>query len=432
MRRALFGAALGVLCGCVGDAPAGGDGGGDGAPPTDGGADVAPMDAGADAITDSGDGGDAGPPRPVLAIGSGAGAGHTCAVLSSGAIRCWGHGASGQLGDGNKASSLVAVAVKNPPANKKFDHVSGGPYHSCAHATSGEVYCWGGNGSGMLGDGTTTEHLDPAPAVGVVAATMVATASTITCALDATKTKCWGTGSSGALARPINGDYSTPKDALEDALNPASPILGATSVTVGERRACVLQNGGAKCWGLNNVGQVGAMGCVGASCPPSLVTGLESGVLRVRSGYDHTCAVVTGDTVKCWGSNAYLELGGVGGPAPIDVSIPDPVADLALGMRHSCALTKAGDVYCWGRNSEGEVHSPITSNAAPTKVAGLTKVVQIAAGIYHTCALLESGEVDCWGSNQIAPGGPDVVGCLGNGSSSLVQSATPVKVLGLP
>lgn len=423
----LLGAVVGL--GCVGDSP--------NTPVPDASADTnAPVDSAADVVVgDSGvdvaDVVDSGPPRPIVAIGGGGRSATTCAIKSNGAIHCWGDGSFGQLGDGKSGVSLVAVPVKNLPAQKTFVEVNTGQYHSCVRAQSGQVYCWGGNGSGMIGDGTTTDRLDPTPASGINGATMLSNNMTTVCAVDGTKTKCWGVFATGALARPTSTDHRIPMDALEDAVTSSNPITGATEVGVGGQRACVLQAGGVKCWGNNANGQAGAgANCTGSVCTPVGVVGLASGVVHLRVGLDHSCAIVTGGKLKCWGYNSLGQLGAVGPATLTDVPIADPIVDATLGVEHTCALTSLGEVWCWGRNSESECGKAPSSKEQPTKIPGLTNVVQVTAGAFHTCALLSSGEVWCWGSNKFDPATANIVGSLGNGTS--VDFATaPVKVLGL-
>jgi alpha-tubulin suppressor-like RCC1 family protein len=143
--------------------------------------------------------------------------------------------------------------------------------------------------------------------------------------------------------------------------------------------------------------------------------------------YGHSCAVMGGGTVKCWGSN---QTGWQDWPAvhgewfssiPIEVTgVSDAVA-VTTGFSFACVLTVATTVECWGQDYGGQLGGgTTTSSFTPVEVVGLTGVTAIAAGYSHTCALLESGSVKCWGS---AWGG------LGDGSTT--NSAVPVDVVGV-
>ena len=95
-----------------------------------------------------------------------AGGAHTCAKGSDGKLYCWGWNGSGQLGDGTTTNRWTPVAVQ-APAGVVLSGVSAGEAHTCARSTAGPVYCWGGNGSGQLGNGRTADSNVPV----IVAAT---------------------------------------------------------------------------------------------------------------------------------------------------------------------------------------------------------------------------------------------------------------------
>ena len=91
---------------------------------------------------------------------------HSCAILASGGVRCWGWNAAGQLGDGTTTDSATPVAVAGLPLATA---IAGGGFHTCASTAAFEVVCWGSNDSGQLGDGTTTSRPTPAaPVAGVM------------------------------------------------------------------------------------------------------------------------------------------------------------------------------------------------------------------------------------------------------------------------
>jgi alpha-tubulin suppressor-like RCC1 family protein len=197
----------------------------------------------------------------------------------------------------------------------------------------------------------------------------------------------------------------------------AADLQGITAVAVGLSHTCSLNtSGGVLCWGDNSFGQLGnGTRTVGATNPfPRNVNGLATGVQAIATGDVHTCALTAGGGVKCWGSNAYGQLGDGTTDAqlaPIDVTgLISDVQAITAGGSHTCALTTAGGVKCWGDLA-----------TTPQDVPGLTGGVSaIAAGFAHTCAIVGGG-VQCWGAND--------TGQLGNGTTT--SSATPVDVTGL-
>lgn len=216
-------------------------------------------------------------------------------------------------------------------------------------------------------------------------------------------------------------------------MNQSSPVQvsgmasGITAVTVGSSRSCAITSaGGAKCWGQNIYGGVGNGDSIDQTSPVN-VSGLSSGVLAMDGGAYHTCALLSGGVVKCWGWNAGGNLGDgtyTNRSTPVSViNLPSGVVAISVGSTHSCALTSAGAVWCWGGNYNGQVgDGTYTDRTSPTQVSGLTSgVVQISVGAEHSCALTSDGGVKCWGIGTH--------GELGNNSNT--KQNTPVAVSGL-
>ena len=208
------------------------------------------------------------------------------------------------------------------------------------------------------------------------------------------------------------------------------------SISVGWYHACaVTAAGGARCWG-NSYGWGGGLQ---HTYDPVEVTGLSGGVAAVGAGAVHSCALTTAGGVKCWGSNYWGQLGDgttTDHMTPVDVAgLATGIQAISVGYSSTCALTTGNEVKCWGRNVDGQLgDGTYTDRTTPVLVAGLSGVTAIAVGgtnndglfTGHACALVAvpgaaGGEVKCWGRN--------VDGELGD-STTAANRSTPVSVVG--
>jgi Regulator of chromosome condensation (RCC1) repeat len=202
------------------------------------------------------------------------------------------------------------------------------------------------------------------------------------------------------------------------------PSASAVIAAGGWHTCVVLGEGGVRCWGLNDSGQLGGGTPIQASLPVG-VPGLEHGVAAITSGDSFSCALTDAGGVQCWGSNAYGQLGDGttdDSAGPVGVSgLDSGVTAIAAGAEHACALTAAGGVKCWGLNYDGELGDGTTTDSpVPVDVAGLTSGVSaIAASSSYTCAITSGGGTTCWGSYE-----PDLPGRIDDQPADLVAIAT--------
>lgn len=276
---------------------------------------------------------------------------HTCAITSGGGIKCWGNNNDGQVGDGTEIDRKTPQDVVG--LMTRVTAIAAGERHTCALTTSGGVKCWGQNHDGQLGDGTRKDKVTPIDVTGLTSGVTAITAGwRHTCALaSAGGMKCWGNNHDGQLGNGTENDSLTPVDV-------AGLTSGVTAIAARWRHTCALTSGGGvKCWGNNHDGQVGD-GTRTERHRPVDVAGLTSGVKAIASGWRHVCVLMTDGGGKCWGSNHEGQLGdgtGIDRKSPVDaVVIPSGIVAIAAGGQHTCALSQ-GAVACWGENEDGQL-----------------------------------------------------------------------------
>ncbi len=185
------------------------------------------------------------------AIGVAAGRFHTCALMSDGTVKCWGQNSNGQLGDGTTTNQLVPVSVVGLGGTAVS--ITAGIFHTCVLMSDGTMRCWGRNVNGQLGDGTTTQRNTPTTVIGLGGtATAIAATSLHTCALMSDGTmRCWGRNSNGQLGDGTTTQRNTPTTVIGLGGTAASISMGT------DHTFAVMSDGTVKCWGRNDSGQLG-------------------------------------------------------------------------------------------------------------------------------------------------------------------------------
>jgi len=314
--------------------------------------------------------------------------------------------AIGSCGGGGLDSTQIkrALDVTTAAAEPSAVVIAAGGYHTCAITSAGGAKCWGWNVHFELGDGTMTDRSTPVDTVGLSSGVRALSLGwSHTCALTENGgVKCWGDNNFGQIGngRWLINYQPTP-------VNVVGLSSGGAGIAAGYGHTCaVTGGGGVKCWGRNSSGELGD-GTTTNRVTPVDVVGLSSGITAITAGTGRTCALTSAGGVKCWGSN-YVGDGTTSSLLPVDVvGLSSGVVAIGAGWGHTCALTGNGGVKCWGENYSGQVGDGTTTHRlTPVDVVGLSSgVLAIAVGGYHTCALTSGGGVKCWGSTPM-----DVVG----------------------
>jgi alpha-tubulin suppressor-like RCC1 family protein len=343
------------------------------------------------------------------AISIEAGQSTVCVVLSDATARCWGANGSGELGTGAVTSSS-ATPVKVAVVSGPIKAMSTGSDFNCALLQSGAIWCWGFNGNGQLGNGTTsgTVILSPTSAVLTnlnLGATQLAAGQTSSCALLTDgSVQCWGQNNYGQLG---TGSFTLTQSPTPLTVSVGAGTVTQLSVTSGSAFALINSAGqnNLVSWGENNYGELGLdtitsaspagvptpsaaytnIGAIalsdysyfqcmlstsgiptcfgqGYSDLPTSITGWAGAAVQLADG-DQTCALLSGSTgvVTCWPAAG----------SATAVTLPMPATKVVVGYTYACAILKNGSVWCWGDDSLGELgNGNFNSSTTPVQVLG--------------------------------------------------------------
>lgn len=353
-------------------------------------------------------------------------------------------------------SSLPGGVTAMAAASSGQGTVAAGHTHSVALTSTGDVWTWGLNNYGQLGDGTTTQRKVPTQVTALSGMTAIAAGQSHTAAVKSDGTVwTWGRGTYGRLG---NGSATTQKTPVQ-----ATGITGAIDVEAGSDHTIVLKSDGTVwSFGYNNYGQLGDTtttyrmtavqvsgltnvvsisarrygnvavesdgtvwrwgkdGILGWTSTPVQVSGL-TGIASAGIGWDHSHVVASDSTLWAWGVNSYGRLGdGTTTSKSTPVSLASPAAaSVSGGQLFSLAATTAGGVEAWGFNGNGQLgNGTTTQSTTPVPTTGLTGIVAVSAGQNFALAVSGTGEVWAWGYNNY--------GQVGDGTTT--QRLSPVKL----
>lgn len=350
-----------------------------------------------------------------------AGSSYACAVTTTGAPYCWGHG-HGDITSDEVFGSPGLVQVID---GMNVAMVSAGADSACWLTTGGAAYCSGGNDYGQLGNGrgsTGIQHgrdsAAPVAVKGGLRFSLVSVGKNHTCGLTSDGVAyCWGDNRSEQLgnidkvwttndSQFIDNRYGTKSE--ESAVPFAvGGGLRFTTLSAGAAHTCALTTAGtAYCWGEGGHGELGNGATARSARPVAVAGGLTFASLTASNTESFTCGLTKSGAAYCWGlvgDNDNLQLGnGRTGSSSVPVAVAGGLtfSTLSAGAEHVCGITTGGAAYCWGRGGWGNLGTGATKDAlTPVPVAGALRFASISSGGTHTCGVTTGGVLYCWGSN---------------------------------
>jgi len=254
--------------------------------------------------------------------------------------------------------------------------------HTCALA-DGNVYCWGDNSRGQLGDGTNTNRTAPVQVGGLLSGkdvTAIAAGAGHTCAVAGGAAYCWGSDVSGQLGDNRLGAANNSSQPVAVLSSGVLSGLSVTAVTAGEAHTCVVAAGEAYCWGYAAFGQLGnnSTNLSAVAVPVDAPWAPSASLTSLSAGQYFTC-VSAASKAYCWGEGASGQLGNSASsnrstPVAVTASgvLSGAVTQVTAGSNHACALA-GGQAFCWGSNGSGRLgNSSTTSTNQPVAVAAIT------------------------------------------------------------
>jgi len=350
-----------------------------------------------------------------------AGTKHSLALDADGNLLTWGNDDRGQLGNG--ATGNVAVPTE-AVADQTFTQITSGFYHSLALDAAGNLWTWGYDSKGQLGNGSTSAGYVTVPTK--VAAdqtfTQIAAGYHHSMALDAAGNLwTWGDNAQGQLGNGSTAGYVTV---------PTKVAAGQTftQITAGYIHSMALDAAGnLLTWGQDYYGQLGNGNTFTADVTVPTKVAAGQTFTQITAGTSHSLALDADGNLWTWGDD---NVGQLGNGAPTgDVTIPTKVAvagqtftHIAAGGYHNLALDAAGNLWTWGQDTANQLGngSSIVDVLVPTKLDAGQTFTQITAGNVHSLALDADGNLWTWGydgQNQ-----------LGNGATTTGDVIVPTEV----
>lgn len=314
---------------------------------------------------------------------------HQCALSEDKNMWCWGGNALGELGNGSKTDTVQPTKV--PGLSNVAEMVIAGN-SSCAILEDRSLWCWGHNSAGQLGIGDEVASTTPVLVEGPGAVKLLRLTGLHGCLIDMND-DLW------CASKFLAGVESSTYKKIEG-------LSQVADVAIGFGHACALTKGNSVwCWGLNRTGQLGTGNKEDLSVPTQ-VPGIDDATAIYARG-DATAIQRTNGEIWIWGSRI---IGVEGDPDEFDSTVPQnrsSVKDFPLhtlsnaGLSHSCMMDANDEGWCWGNGNFGQLGTGDTNASSfPVKIKGLGPLLALSAGKSHSCALDKAGQVWCWGNNS--------------------------------
>ncbi len=393
---------------------------------------------------------------------------HYCAVADNDQMYCWGRNNDGQLGNGNTNNQSSPVQIASVSGAGQWQTFSPGANHTCAIAANHQMYCWGDNSTGSLGNNTTTNSLTPVQVVNPVGVTQWTDALNSydhNCAIaDDNQTYCWGWGFNYVLGNGDQNHRLVPTLVDITKVDGSGPAVQFGGITVAKSDAQMVNDSHLRVKVPAHA--VGKVDITISNNPTDSQTYLDifeytdlspglilTSISKIEDNYFggeevivqgdnfvnqnykqvsaatyHTCAIDLSSQIVCWGRGSEGLLGnGLISDQFTPVPINNPVGvnswrSVETGFNHTCAIADNDQAYCWGKNDRGQIgDGSMSDEFTPTLItrpAGVNSWRTIKTGFAHACAIADNNQAYCWGGGSF--------GVLGNGSSS--DQNTPTLV----
>lgn len=356
------------------------------------------------------------PPTAIKVNKISAGFRWNMALKTNGEVWGWGSNTTGNLGNNTTDFTSSPVMVVG---NHSFVSIQTEDLSAYALKANGEEWAWGNNSTfGELGDNSVSRRSSPVSVVGEHTFSYLGVGYTHTLALKSNgEAWAWGDAGYGKLGNQNTADNKS---------SPISVVGNHSFISIvggGDHTAALKANGEVWTWGNNTQGQLGDLTTTHKSSPISVVGG--HAFVAISIGADHSIGLKTNGEVWTWGLNNFGQLGIqsiAGKSSPVSVVGNHSFVAVAAGYYHSVALKANGEVWTWGNNDYGYLGiNSVALKSSPVLVVGNHSFIAISAGYTHTMALKENGEVWCWGDNT--------TGALGDNTNT--DRSSPVLVVGL-
>jgi|GEM_PF-5356110 len=348
---------------------------------------------------------------PVLAPGmnnvslASGGKNHSVAIKIDGTVWAWGDNSHNQFGY-ETVSPKSSVPEQIGEDSYGTAKIYSGIYHNLLVGSSGQVWTWGNNGDGQLGDGTTINKMIPVKISGQEHKRTATAGGSHGLMVDMSgQVWAWGLNSFGQLGN-------------EAVYSSVSPIMipsfsGINAVAAGYSHSLALDtSGNVWAWGDNSYGQLGDGTMTNQTSPVQVMAGVKT----IECGYYHSIAIKNDGTVWVWGNNMYGQLGDgttINAAVPVQVIGLTNAAAVTGGLYHSIALKTNGEVFAWGLNSSGQLgDGSFINRITPIKVEGLSNIKDISSGSRHSLAVSSNGNLYTWGANDSGQLGRPITQCL--------------------